>query len=129
MKVIVIRTDGTEETHNVRFDQVAALIGARDLDTVNLFRNPENVKSFGMRRPIMAVDDGGYEIEEVNHGPGPAFVAGRMVEAGFRLERKPVRALKPVNERATFLYHSVCIPGTTHKIVGDVAILDDEDVD
>lgn len=33
----------------------------------------------------------------------------------------------PVNERATELYHSVCKPGTTHKIVGDVAICLDED--
>lgn len=34
---------------------------------------------------------------------------------------------KPVNEKATALYHSVCRPGATHQIVGDVAIALDED--
>jgi len=27
-----------------------------------------------------------------------------------------------MSEKATALYHSVCLPGTTHQIVGDVAI-------
>ena len=119
MRVIVIRTDGTEETHNARFDQVAKLIGATSLDTVNLFRNPENSKALNMRRPVMAVDDNGYETRQVQHPPNGA---------AFRLEMVPVRALKPENPRATAWYHSVCIPGTTHKIVGDVAIFDDEDL-
>lgn len=30
---------------------------------------------------------------------------------------------KPVNYEATRLYHGVCIPGTTHEICGDVAIV------
>ncbi len=30
---------------------------------------------------------------------------------------------RPVNAKATALYHGVCIPGTTHQIVGDVAIV------
>lgn len=34
---------------------------------------------------------------------------------------------KPVNPEATKLYHSVCIPGTTHCIHGDVAIALDKD--
>lgn len=33
----------------------------------------------------------------------------------------------PVNPKATALYHGVCRPGTTHQIVGDVAIAIDED--
>lgn len=33
----------------------------------------------------------------------------------------------PVNEKATQLYHSVCIPGTTHQIHGDVVIVPDDD--
>lgn len=34
---------------------------------------------------------------------------------------------KPVNEQATQLYHSVCRPGTTNPICGDVAICVDAD--
>lgn len=34
---------------------------------------------------------------------------------------------KPVNPEATNLYHGVCRPGTTHQIVGDVAIATDAD--
>lgn len=32
------------------------------------------------------------------------------------------------NEKATKLYHSVCYPGTTHQIVGAVAIVVDAEV-
>ncbi|WP_454691170.1 hypothetical protein [Achromobacter aloeverae] len=31
------------------------------------------------------------------------------------------------NEKATALYHQVCLPGTTHRIVGDVVIVPDSD--
>jgi hypothetical protein len=34
---------------------------------------------------------------------------------------------KPVNGKATALYHSVCRPGTLHQIHGDVAIVNDRD--
>jgi hypothetical protein len=34
---------------------------------------------------------------------------------------------KPVNPKATELYHAVCKPGTVHAIHGDVAIVNDED--
>jgi hypothetical protein len=34
---------------------------------------------------------------------------------------------KPVNSKATELYHSVCIPGTLFSIHGDVAIVNDKD--
>lgn len=33
----------------------------------------------------------------------------------------------PLNAKATALYHANCIPGTTHHIVGDVAIVPDHD--
>lgn len=33
----------------------------------------------------------------------------------------------PVNEKATALYLSICRPGTTHQIRGDVVITVDED--
>lgn len=38
-----------------------------------------------------------------------------------------VREGKPVNPRATKIYHGLCKPGTTHPICGDVAIVNDED--
>ena len=34
---------------------------------------------------------------------------------------------KPVNSKATELYHSRCKPGTLYSIHGDVAIVNDED--
>lgn len=34
---------------------------------------------------------------------------------------------KPVNPKATKLYHAVCRPGTLHQIHGDVAIVNDCD--
>ena len=34
---------------------------------------------------------------------------------------------KPVNEKATQLYHRICKPGTTWQIRGDVAIARDRD--
>jgi len=39
------------------------------------------------------------------------------------------KARKPVNEKATALYHANCIPGTTYQIVGDVVIVPDQDYD
>ena len=32
---------------------------------------------------------------------------------------------KLINQKATRLYHGVCKPGTTHQIIGDVAIVID----
>lgn len=107
MNVEIIRVDGTREQHEIpKGDAIGAirrLIGAAGCDTVNL-RNGS----------VMIVDDGGYETEMVDHGNG-------------RFELKPTRARKPVNPAATKLYHSICRPGTTHQIVGDVAIALDED--
>lgn len=34
---------------------------------------------------------------------------------------------RPVNAKATKLYHSVCRPGTTHQIHGDIALVNDLD--
>lgn len=30
---------------------------------------------------------------------------------------------KPVNKKATALYHGICVPGTTQPIVGDVMVI------
>lgn len=34
---------------------------------------------------------------------------------------------RPDNARATAMYHEVCRPGVTHRIVGDVAVVVDAD--
>lgn len=107
MRVEILRVDGSRETHEVprggASGAIAQLIGASYLDTVNL-RNGN----------VMMVDDAGYETQAVDHGDG-------------RVELRPTRARKPVNPEATKLYLAICVPGTTHQIVGDVAIARDAD--
>ena len=95
----VIRTDGSEEVFNVRptIQRVKLAIGCDTIDTVRIGKNPAN----GPPETIMMLDD---------------------IGAGFG-GSKP----KPVNEKATALYLSVCRPGTTAQIHGDVAIVNDED--
>jgi hypothetical protein len=112
MTIQIIRTDGTEETHDVPqtnpFPRIYALMGCSLIDTVSL-RDGR----------VMLVDDAGYEYDVIDHGTGPDGV--------FRVEHRTTRARKPVNPKATALYHAVCIPDTTHQIVGDVAIVRDAD--
>jgi hypothetical protein len=109
MKAQIIRCDGTEEVHDVpTFDAIEVLIGAggKGLDHVNLRHGR-----------TMFVDGSGYDTETVSEDRGGvAYV-----------QLKPVRANKPVNPKATALYHATCKPGTTHQIVGDVAIVTDAD--
>lgn len=101
MNVHVIRADGTEQHAQATFREIHELIGAELFDTVDL-RDGR----------VMVVDDNGWETEVVEHGLG-------------RIELKPVRARKPINTKATAIYHGVCRPGTKHQIVGDVAIVVD----
>lgn len=107
-KVEIIRTSGRHEQHTAPRDSllpwVHRAINAKTLDTVNL-RDGR----------VMLVDDNGYESELVELEPGHS-------------ELRPIRAVKPENAEATKLYHAICIPGTTHKIVGDVAIVIDQEV-
>lgn len=117
MTITIIRCDGTEESHDVPpggvVPAVKRLIGAETLDKVNL-RDGRT----------MFVDDAGYEVSEAQRqaGPGDRFPVGATI-----VSLEPVRALKPDNPKATALYHAVCLPGTTHRIVGDVAVVRDED--
>lgn len=105
-KIYVWRTDGTQEEHDLPSTRLMAaclrLIGAQWVDTVNL-RDGR----------VMLVDDLGYKTREV------------QTPTGIRLE--PISARKPINAAATILYHELCRPGTTHQIVGDVAIVWDQD--
>lgn len=105
MNVHVIRTNGAEEHHEVRkafaIREICALIGCETADTVNL-RDGR----------VMLVDDDGWECDVVRRENGVELV--------------PVHARKPINAKATELYRSVTIPND-HQIVGDVAIVRDED--
>ena len=105
----IIRTDGTVELlpAPLTVRQLADTIGATTLDTVNL-------RSMGRPLLVMLVDDRGYDVTEVKHGPG-------------HTELVPTKALKPVNEAATALYRAQCSQGSTHQIVGDVAVVPDSD--
>ena len=106
MTIAILRCDGTTEQHVIAragaARTIGQLLGAELLDTVNL-RDGR----------VMLVDDHGYDTVPVT------------TEHGVFLN--PVRALKPVNLKATAIYHSVCRPGTTHEIVGDVVIVNDAD--
>jgi hypothetical protein len=108
--ITVIRTDGREEIHEIpdaaRWETVLALLEAATLDHVRLKDGR-----------IMLVNGDGYEIEVIRHEDREAEGVDLV------LERRPTRARLPVNAKATALYHEVCKPGTTHAIVGDVAIL------
>jgi hypothetical protein len=114
MNVKVICVDGTESDHVVELkdsiDSIHELIGAECCDTVNL-RDGR----------VMMVDDDGWETEEHSE---------MVTEDGHTFERitlTPMRPRKPINEKATKLYWSVCKPGTIHQIAGDVAIVVDAD--
>jgi hypothetical protein len=123
MTVEVIRTDGTREHHVVAAGDlraVRALIGCDTIDTVTLSRDAKGP------RQIMLVDDNGYETVCVARDPRGQIVPA--LDQPFVVDIQPVRARKPVNVEATKLYHAVCRPGTTHQIVGDVAILDDQEM-
>lgn len=112
--VEILRATGAQEEHRVGrhilLDWCRRMIGADMVDTVNL-RDGR----------VMIVDDLGYEVD-VRTREGDVFGKPGIIE-----ERIPVKALKPVNAQATALYHGVCRPGTTHQIVGDVAVVWDRD--
>ena len=106
MRVLVIRTDGREEIHEIArataVSTINRLIGADTFDAVNL-RDGR----------VMLCDDDGWEC--------------RAEPRAYGLEMVPVAPRKPLNPKATALYLSVCQAGTTHQIAGDVAIALDED--
>lgn len=109
MQRYLLRIDGTRMPIDgrCRMHDICEMIGATTLDTVWL-------RHLGEPRMMMVVDDRAYEYVVINHGRG-------------HYENKPVRALKPVNEAATALYHANCKPGTKHSILGDVVIVPDSD--
>lgn len=106
-KVEILRTNGTREEHELSrhtlLPWIKRMIGAEVTDSVNL-RDGR----------VMIVDDNGWETETDASEPG-------------YIKIKPTRPKKPINEQATRIYLSLCRPGTTHQIAGDVAIAWDED--
>lgn len=108
MKFQLIKTDGTELWLDLParrfFREASTLIGAELFDKVNL-RDGRT----------MWVDDGGWNTETITKGNYINIVC--------------TTPRKPINPKATALYHSVCRPGTTHKIAGDVLITNDLEFD
>jgi hypothetical protein len=108
---LVVRTSGEEEVHTYE----------KDKDLLPLIRKALKFSGFDFVRVgkaignpflTMLVDDVGYEFTTVERAPG-------------HWENVPTKAKKPTNKKATEWYHAICIPGTTHAIVGDVAIFQD----
>ena len=106
---LIVRTDGSEELIRKRptIQAIETAISAETLDTVAVGRARHD-------DTVMLVDDAGYEYETIEIAPG-------------HFENRPIRERKPFNDKATAFYHAVCSPGTTHKIVGDVALCRDSD--
>jgi hypothetical protein len=108
-EMLIIRVDGTRQTVPRKGADIEKLIGARGLDFVTLtYRSG--------REPdlVMAVDDSGWETRTVDHGNG-------------RIVLEPIRPRGAINPDATIFYHAITHDGTTHQIVGDVAIMHDRD--
>lgn len=101
MRVHIIRTSGAEEHIDADWESIAVHIGAEVMDSVSL--------RDGRR---MFVNDAGWDVVAVETSMGTDLV--------------PIAPRLPVNEKATALYLRVCKPGTTHRIVGDVAIVEDD---
>jgi len=105
---LIIRCDGSVEERHERPNNtnVLAAIDARSIDVVRIGKlEPNDV--------IMVVDDDGYEAHAEQRPYGVEMVVDR--------------ARKPINAIATRLYHAICHPGTTHQVVGDVAVFHDGD--
>jgi hypothetical protein len=106
---LVIRVDGTEET--IKQKPTLGSIGrALRFDTFDFVR----IGKADGSDLIMAIDDNGYVTQTIERSPRS-------------FEIIPVRPRKPPNPKATALYHSICKPGTDHQIVGDVAIMHDNE--
>lgn len=108
MRRKIIRANGTEELLDgpLTIQGLREAIRAETLDFVSL-------RHLGSPLWVMAVDDNAWETVTQTRGNVINVI--------------PVRPLKPVNVKATDLYHANCRPGTTHPIAGDVVIVLDSD--
>lgn len=112
----VIRADGRveplERPHTMR--ELEKLLNTDTVDTVNL-------RHMGHPLMVMVVIDRGWDTVEVE---GTTELHGMKFET---TTLQPVAPKFPINEEATALYLANCVPGTTHQIAGDVAIVPDTD--
>src|SRR5262245_62957022 len=112
MTITVLRCDGRTEQFGASrtgyIDTIKRQIDAQTIDAINL-RDGR----------IMFVDDFGWETETVES----------EVDGKRYVVLQPVRARKPINPEATKLYHAICRPGVTHQIVGDVAIITEDEAE
>jgi len=112
--VYIIRADGTEEKREIPYGRSSLeilrdVLPYKDFDiSVHFSREHEEPGAL----ISMVLDDHGWDYKEVWHSPN-------------HVEHVPTKAKHPVNEKATELYWSVCQPGATHMIVGDVALIHD----
>ncbi len=106
---VLLRTDGRQELmpEKPSIPRFIVALGYTTFDTVLIGRTSGTDL-------VMFVDDLGWESEAIDFGDG-------------RIELRPTKARHPVNPTATALYHAICKPGTTHEIVGNVAIAHDGD--
>jgi hypothetical protein len=105
---LIIRTDGSELLMRVRptIERIEKVLGFSALEFVRIGKADDSDL-------VMAIDDNGYVVEAVVDRNVTRLVS--------------IRANHPVNEKATAFYHAICRPGTTHQIVGDVAIMHDSE--
>jgi len=119
----VIYESGTEEVVKVARRNLHAEM-YRIIKPLPPYREPETAKGYldfvrvgraehGTPNEdiVMAVDDNGYTSELRSTPYGVELVTG--------IPRRPV------NQKATELYHRICVPGTTHKILGPVILVHD----
>lgn len=106
---LVVRADGSEAVVRTKptLPALREAIGAETLEFVRIGK-------LDGTDLVMAIDDRGYDSEMVEVAPGH-----------FKLN--PVKANKPPNAKASNFYWWICRPGTTHQIVGDVALFHDDD--
>lgn len=77
----------------------------------------------------------GRELDVESARNGISKLIGATVMDGFSLrdgryvfaDDEGHRKKLPVNAKATALYHGICKPGTLWQILGDVAIISDDD--
>ena len=112
---LLIKTDGTEELRPFPsppgFQRIETMVAALGFDTLDFSTLTKD--HWGRAKLLMVVNDKGWETDLVQHGPG-------------RFELVPTTANFPVNDKATDLYRAIA-PTSEHQIVGDVAVLNDDD--
>jgi hypothetical protein len=123
-KALLFRADGTSQMldHEPKYDERKQLMSCKSFDRVAFGRRlwPQDDPDHDL---VMIVDDLGWEFETVDR-EGTVVTIDEMFANPNRgpYQNKPTKPLKPINKLATLIYHAICVPGTTHSIVGDVII-------